>query len=110
MWHRLEDTNSWIYITDKNNIIVKCKDISEVETVNVNGMAILELSNQFEANTNDGTLLISQRKVTTKVYKDIIPQLNVSIDLQIPVANRNVILDKLMILNSNKSIIKKQFK
>jgi hypothetical protein len=106
IWHRLENTNSWIYITVKDNIIVKCKDISEGEIVNVNGMGIIELSNQCQANTNDGTLLISQKKVTTKVYKDIIPQLNVSINLQIPLIDRNIVSDKLMILNNNKSIIK----
>lgn len=106
IWHRLENTNSWIYITAKENIIVKCKDMSEVETVNVNGMGILELSNQCEANTNDGTLLISQKKVTTKIYKDIIPQLNVSINLQIPLTDINVVSDKLMILNNNKEQFK----
>lgn len=105
IWHRLENTNSWIYITAKDNIIVKCKDVSEVETVNVNGMGILELSDQCEANTNDGTLLISQRKVITKLYKDIIPQLNVSINYQIPLIDGKI-SDKLMILNNNKSIIK----
>lgn len=62
-----------IYFTAKDNITVKCKNMSEVKTVNVNGMGILELSNQCEANTNDGTLLISQKKVTTKIYKDYYP-------------------------------------
>jgi hypothetical protein len=106
IWHRLENTNSWIYIIVKDNIIIKCKDMSEVETVNVNGTGILELSIQCEANTDDGTLLIAQKKVTTKIYKDIIPQLNTSINLQISLTNKNIISNNLILLNDSKSIIK----
>lgn len=106
IWHRLENTNSWIYITVKDYIIVKCKGMSEVETVNVNGTGILELSNQCEANTDDGTLLISQKKVITKIYKDIIPELNATIDLKISLTNKNEILNNFMLINDSKSIIK----
>lgn len=106
IWHKLENTNTWIYITVKDNVIVKCKDMSEAETVNINGTGILELSNQCEANTDDGTLLISQKRVTTKIYKDIIPELNMSINLQISPPNENIISNNLMIPNDSKSILK----
>jgi len=95
IWHRLENTNSWIYITNKDTIIVKCKDMSEVEVTNVNGTGILELSNQCEANTGDGTLLIPKKKVTTKIYKDIIPRLNTSFNLQIPLICKDIIPNNL---------------
>lgn len=106
IWHRLENTNSWIYITNKDTIIVKCKDMSEVEVTNVNGTGILELSNQCEANTGDGTLLIPKRKVTTKVYKDIIPRLNTSFNLQFPVIGKDIISNNLIQPNRSETIIK----
>lgn len=106
IWHRLENTNSWIYVTNKDTIIVKCKDMSEVEIMNVNGTGILELSNQCEANTGDGTLLISKKKVTTKIYKDIIPQLNLSFNTQIPLISKDTISNDLIIPDESKAIVK----
>ena len=42
--------------------------MSEVEIKNVNDTEILELSNNYEANTDDNTLLILQKKSD---YKNI---------------------------------------
>lgn len=106
IWHRLENTNSWIYITNQDNIIIKCRDQTEIETINVNGTGILDLSNQCEANTDDGTLLLTKRKITTKIYKDVIPQLNVSINLQIPQIKNDKNLDSLVIPDESKTIVK----
>ncbi|KAL4132497.1 hypothetical protein QTP88_009636 [Uroleucon formosanum] len=62
--------------------------------------SILDLDNQCEANTDDGTLLIAKRKITTKMYKDFIPQLDTSInwktklDITNTILNNSIIPDK----------------
>lgn len=98
IWHRLDNTNSWLYVTIRDNIIIKCKNNPETIVVSINGTGILDLDNQCEANTDDGTLLIAKRKITTKMYKDFIPQLDVSIDwktkLNITILNNSIIPDK----------------
>lgn len=106
IWHKLEDTNSWIYITIKDNIIIKCKDMSETITLNVNGTGILELSDKCEANTDDGTLLISKKKLTSKSYKDFIPQLNISTDIQISLNNKDIISNDLIISDKSRLVVK----
>lgn len=52
IWHRLENTNSWMYITNQDNVIIKCRDQTEIETINVNGTGILDLSNQLFFNSS----------------------------------------------------------
>ena len=42
----------------------------------------------------------------TKIYKDIIPELNATIDLKISLTNKNEILSNFMLINDSKSIIK----
>jgi hypothetical protein len=78
IWHRLEDTNSWLYVIDKGNIIIKCENISDPEILDINGTGIFQLNNQCEANTNDNTILIPKRKIISKIYTDFVPQLNLS--------------------------------
>lgn len=53
IWHRLENTNSWIYVTNRDNIIIKCKNILDTIALDINGTGILELSNDCETNTDD---------------------------------------------------------
>ncbi|KAL4083150.1 hypothetical protein QTP88_028480 [Uroleucon formosanum] len=72
----------------------------ETTVVSINGTGILDLDNQCEANTDDGTLLIAKRKITTKMYKDFIPQLDTSInwktklDITNTILNNSIIPDK----------------
>ncbi|KAL4085110.1 hypothetical protein QTP88_027406 [Uroleucon formosanum] len=99
IWHRLDNTNSWIYVTIRDNIIIKCKNNSETIVVSINGTGILDLDNQCEANTDDGTLLIAKRKITTKMYKDFIPQLDTSINWKTKLDITNIILNNSIIPN-----------
>lgn len=55
-----------MYITNKDNIIVKCKNIVEPIALVVSGVDIFNLDNQCEANTDDSTLLISKRELPLK--------------------------------------------
>ncbi|KAL4153341.1 hypothetical protein QTP88_001174 [Uroleucon formosanum] len=110
IWHRLDNTNSWIYVTIRDNIIIKCKNNSETIVVSINGTGILDLDNQCEANTDDGTLLIAKRKITTKMYKDFIPQLDTSINWKTKLDITNIILNNSIIpnkdLNDKNTILK----
>ncbi|KAL4149746.1 hypothetical protein QTP88_003615 [Uroleucon formosanum] len=106
IWHRLDNTNSWIYVTIRDNIIIKCKNNSETIVVSINGTGILDLDNQCEANTDDGTLLIAKRKITTKMYKDFIPQLDTSINWKTKLDITNIILNNSIIPNKvSKTVI-----
>ncbi|KAL4091240.1 hypothetical protein QTP88_025962 [Uroleucon formosanum] len=104
IWHRLDNTNSWIYVTIRDNIIIKCKNNSETIVVSINGTGILDLDNQCEANTDDGTLLIAKRKITTKMYKDFIPQLDTSINWKTKLDITNIILNNSIIPNKDKHL------
>lgn len=106
IWHRLENTNSWIYVTIKDNIIIKCKNSSETVVLSINGTGILDLDNQCEANTDDGTLLIAKKKITTKMYKDFIPQLDMLIDWKTQLNIADITLNNASILNKGNSIVK----
>jgi len=101
IWHRLENTNSWIYVTIKDNIIIKCKNVAETIALNINSISILDLNNQCEANTDDGTLLISKQKVTTKIFKDFVPQLNTPINEKIQLSITNIISNNSIILSKD---------
>ncbi|KAL4112087.1 hypothetical protein QTP88_015935 [Uroleucon formosanum] len=105
IWHRLDNTNSWIYVTIRDNIIIKCKNNSETIVVSINGTGILDLDNQCEANTDDGTLLIAKRKITTKMYKDFIPQLDTSINWKTKLDITNIILNNSIIPNKENTSI-----
>ncbi|KAF0712556.1 CCHC-type domain-containing protein [Aphis craccivora] len=52
----------------------------------------------------DGTLLIAKRKITTKMYKDFIPQLDISIDWK---TKYNTILNNSIIPDKGNPIVKK---
>lgn len=106
IWHRLDNTNSWIYVTTGDNIIVKCKNSTEVISLNIDGIGILELSSECEANTDDGTILITKKRITTKIFKDFIPQLNVSMDKLTQLNVRDIISNKSMIEDTRDSKIK----
>lgn len=79
IWHRLEGTNTWLFITNIENIIIKCKNMSEPIEIRINGTGIFKLDINCEANTDDGTILIPKRKIVSRIYKDFIPKLNNSI-------------------------------
>ncbi|KAE9523912.1 hypothetical protein AGLY_015800 [Aphis glycines] len=108
-WHRLDNTNSWLYVTIRDNIIIKYKNNPETIVVSINGTGILDLENQCEANTDDGTLLITKRKITTKMYKDFIPQLDISIDWKTKLNVTNTILNNSIIPDKGNHIVKKEF-
>lgn len=104
--HRLENTNSWIYVTIKDNIIIKCRNSSETVVLSINGTGILDLDNQCKANTDDGTLLIAKKKITTKMYKDFIPQLDTLINWKTQLNITDITLNNASILNKGNSIVK----
>lgn len=106
IWHRLENTNSWIYVATRDNIIIKCKNVSETVGLSINGTGILELNNECEANTDDGALLISKKKVITKTFKDFVPQLNVSISSLMHLNIKDIISNNTIIANEENSKVK----
>jgi len=36
IWHRLEETKLWIFVTNTENIIIECKNISKPIEIKVN--------------------------------------------------------------------------
>lgn len=82
VWHRLEKTNSWVYVTKGENVLVKCKNITAPITVNVNGTGVFTLENHCEANTDDNNILMPKKIIISKTHVDFVPQLNFTINFQ----------------------------
>lgn len=82
VWHRLEKTNSWVYVTNGENVLVKCENITIPITVNINGTGVFTLDNYCEANTDDNNILIPKRIIISKTHADFVPQLNFTIHFQ----------------------------
>ena len=53
IWHKLDNRNEWIYVTNNESIIITCKNSSDTYTIDVSGTGILSLENNCEANTVD---------------------------------------------------------
>jgi len=92
----------------RDNIIIKCKNNSETIVISINGTGILDLDNQCKANTDDRILLIAKRKITTKMYKDLIPQTRLSINWKTKLNITNTILNNSIIPDKGNSIVKKK--
>lgn len=68
IWHKLDNRNEWIYVTNNESIIITCKNSSDTYTIDVSGTGILSLENNFEANTvNDEIKLIPKREINSKI-------------------------------------------
>lgn len=119
VWHRLEKTYSWLYVTNGENVIVKCENITTPITVNVNGTGVFTLDNYCEANTDDSKILIPKRLVISKIYADFVPQLNFTLLFQshmnltdnisnesLLIKDNTIVRDNLMKLNENAKSIK----
>jgi len=103
IWHRLEGTNSWLFVTNVENIIIKCKNMSESLEIRVNGPGILKLDTHCEANTDDGTILIPKRKILSKIYKDFVPKLSESVILEFQLSIQKTTSENLLSMkNTNK--------
>jgi len=89
------DTNSWIFETTTDNVIIKCRNRSEPLELSIVGTGILSLDYNCEANTDDGTMLIAKRIITSKLYKDFIPKLNTSIISQFEINSTKINADNL---------------
>lgn len=84
VWHKLENKNSWLYVTSKENIIITCKNVTAPLIINVNGTGIFSLENHCEAYTADNEIkLVPKRKISTNIYKNYTPKLNLSINFDI---------------------------
>lgn len=80
IWHKLENTNIWLYVLNNDNIVVTCKNTTEPINVRLNGTGTLKLESDCEANINDDEIkLIPNRKVISKVMLNYSPRLNISI-------------------------------
>lgn len=82
VWHRLEKTNSWVYVNNGENVLVKCENITAPITVNLNGTGVFTLENYCEANTDDNNILMPKRIIVSKNHADFVPQLNFTIHFQ----------------------------
>lgn len=68
------------YVVKNENIVITCSNITEPFTINVNGTGIFSLETYCQANTaDDYTELIPERKVTSKVFQNYVPQFHVTI-------------------------------
>lgn len=92
-----------IFVTNNDNIIINCKNISKPLEVSVEGTDIFNLDNKCKANTNDGTMLIAKRKITSKIFKDFIPKLNNSIFFQFQMNSTKMITGNLFPIEKNKN-------
>lgn len=102
VWHRLEKTNSWVYITNGENVILKCNNITTPITVSVNGTGVFTLENYCEANTDDNKILMPKRVITSKTYADFVPQLNFTINFQSHMILADKILNESLLTKENK--------
>lgn len=81
IWHKLDNRNEWIYVTNNESIIITCKNSSDTYTVDVSGTGILSLENNCEANTVDDEIkLIPKREINSKIVKNFSPYLNLSVN------------------------------
>lgn len=89
IWYKLENSNSWLYVANRTNINIRCKDITST-IITVEGTGIFNLDDDCEAHTDDNKILIPKKLITSKVHKDFAPKLNTSFNLQgyIKIANK----------------------
>lgn len=67
IWYRLEETNSWNFVTNTENIIIKCRNISEPIEIKVNRTGIFSLDINCEVNADEGTILIPKVFYSLKI-------------------------------------------
>jgi len=80
IWHKLDNRNEWIYVTNNESIIITCKNSSDTYMIDVSGTGILSLENNCEANTVDDEIkLIPKREINSKIVKNFSPYLNLSV-------------------------------
>jgi len=69
IWRKLKDENAWLYVTNNENVITTCNNITE--PLMVNGTGILSLEYYCRANAiNDETKLAPEQKnIIKNIYK-----------------------------------------
>lgn len=83
IWHKIENTNNWLYLLNKENMLVTCQNITEPINVQIYGTDIFKLDIYCEANTIDGDVTLKpNRKIVSKMLLNYIPKLNISMDFE----------------------------
>lgn len=83
IWHKLENTNTWLYAVINDNILITCKNTTEPISIRLNGTGTLKLESYCEANTNDEEIkLIPNKKIVSKVMLNYSPRLNISMNFE----------------------------
>lgn len=104
LWHRLETINAWFYVMNKENIVIKRINITTPIIITVNDTGIFTLDNYCEANTDNNTILLPRRRITSSIYLDFVPQLSLNIDFPTHISLTNTVMNKSIFIKENNNI------
>lgn len=105
IWHKIENTNTWLYLVNKENMLVTCQNITDPISVQIYVTGIFKLDNYCKANAiNDNVSLKPNRKIVSEMLLNYISKLKILMDFEklgVDLINEEIIHSKIIKPNSD---------
>ena len=72
IWHKLSQTNSWLYYTNSEVVLISCSDPQTSQKVEISGVGRLTIASSCKIHT-DHSIFLPNNKANRNIQLDIIP-------------------------------------